>query len=316
MRTTMTLLLTACSIIAFTAVGCGQAIEDETESTMEGRALEVVGAPLLPGAATLGPWGGYSNGNIPLGALTQVSYPGLQLDVFPGSLSGLYLKPDAASAMLSLLREYNRQTGGYLHPNEGYRTYAGQVYWKDYWTRQGKPGNAATPGTSNHGWAQAVDFNLNSAESSWLGSNASRYGYRRSSTESWHFDYVGGGAGGTSSCGSLSTTATESDGIPGPNYWKLFQCFAAKRGGYAGPIDGVPGYYTYSGFQRAARSFGYTGPDDGSFSATGYSNVGLALQKVAASYGYTGAQDGIPGPNTYKRSAAYFNYLWLNHGLD
>ena len=98
---------------------------------------------------------------------------------------------------------------------------------------------------------------------------------------------------------------------------QLLQCFAAKRGGYTGPIDGAPGFYTYSGLQRAARAgFGYTGATDGAFSVGGYSNGGLALQKVAAAYGYTGPQDGIPGPNTYKRSAAYFNYLWLNHQLD
>lgn len=266
--------------------------------------------------ATLGPWGGYSNGQIPLAALTKVTYSGIQLDVFPNSLSSLYLKPAAATAMLAMLQEYHRQTGGYLHPNEGYRAYAGQVYWKNYWTARGLPGNAATPGTSNHGWGEAADFNLTAGQSDWLAVYAAHYGYSRSSSEVWHYNFTGI-SGGTSSCGSLSTTTTESDGIPGPNYWKLFQCFAAKRGGYTGPIDGDPGYYTYSGFQRAARDgYGYTGLIDGNFSDAGYSNGGLALQTVAAAYGYTGAQDGIPGPNTYKRSAAYFNHLWVNHELD
>lgn len=305
------------SLMVLGLAACGQPVDGEADTDALVPAELRVEVAAASAWATLGPWGGYSNGNIPLGALARVDYPGIQLDVFPGSLSGLYLKPDAAASMLALMKEYTRQTGGHLHPNEGYRTYAGQVYWKNYWTSQGKPGNAATPGTSNHGWGQAVDFNLTSAQSSWLAANAPRYGYARSSSESWHYDYTGGGSGGgSSSCGSLSTSSTESDGIPGPNYWKLFQCFAAKRGGYTGPIDGAPGFYTYSGFQRAARAFGYTGPIDGTFSSGGYSNGGLALQKVAASYGYVGAQDGIPGPNTYKRSAAYFNHLWLTHGLD
>jgi hypothetical protein len=302
------------------AVGCGLPIDEAADRPLAHTSLAITSlAPegeATPAWATLGPWGGYSNGKIPLTALTQVSYPGIQLDSFPHSLSGLYLKPDAAVAMLAMLKEYNRQTGGYLHPNEGYRTFDGQVYWKNYWTSQGKPGNAATPGTSNHGWGQAADFNLDSGQSSWLASNASRYGFSRSTSEAWHYDFSGS-FGGTSTCGSLSTTSTESDGIPGANYWKLFQCFAAKRGGYTGAIDGAPGYYSYSGFQRAASAgFGYTGPIDGDFSVSGHSNGGLALQKVAAAYGYTGALDGIPGPNTYKRSAAYFNYLWLNHQLD
>ena len=340
MRSLKNLSVLASSMMAFGAIACGQPSaedadsqladdpravaghrDDATPTTAERSPSDALGTPESPPPSawtTLGAWGGYSNGKIPLAALTKVDYPGIQLDVFPNSLANLYLQPSAAVAMLAMMKEYNRQTGGYLHPNEGYRTYEGQVYWKNYWTSQGKPGNAATPGTSNHGWGQAVDFNLTSAQSSWLATYASRYGYSRSSSEAWHYDFSGsyGGGGGTSSCGSLSTTSTESDGIPGSNYWKLFQCFAAKKGGYTGAIDGAPGYYTYSGFQRAAGGFGYAGPIDGTFSESGYSNGGLALQKVAAAYGYTGALDGVPGPNTYKRSAAYFNYLWLNHGLD
>lgn len=312
----------ASSLLVLGVVGCGQPAEEDVASERTdhpGALLRSPGGDATTVGATLGSWGGFTNGNIPLGSLTKVVYPGLQLDVFPSSLSGLYLQPSAAVAMLAMMKEYNRQTGAYLNPNEGYRTYAGQVYWKNYWTNQGKPGNAATPGTSNHGWGQAVDFNLNADQTRWLAANASRYGYTRSSSEAWHYDYSGvynPGGGGGSSCGSLTTTTTESDGIPGSNYWKLFQCFAAKRGGYTGPIDGLPGYYSYSGFQRAAAAFGYSGPVDGSFSTSGYSSGGLALQKVAAKYGYTGALDGIPGPNTYKRSAAYFNYLWVNHQLD
>jgi hypothetical protein len=42
-------------------------------------------------------------------------------------------------------------------PESSYRTYAQQVQLKAYWTAQGNPGNAATPGTSNHGWGLAVD---------------------------------------------------------------------------------------------------------------------------------------------------------------
>lgn len=43
-------------------------------------------------------------------------------------------------------------------PDGGYRTYLRQLYWKTYWTDRGKPGNAATPGFSDHGWGTAVDI--------------------------------------------------------------------------------------------------------------------------------------------------------------
>src|SRR5690606_31200673 len=43
-------------------------------------------------------------------------------------------------------------------PDGAYRDVAGQRYWKAYWTARGKPGNAAWPGTSNHGWGTAVDI--------------------------------------------------------------------------------------------------------------------------------------------------------------
>src|SRR5690606_23395235 len=43
-------------------------------------------------------------------------------------------------------------------PDGAYRDLAGQRYWKAYWTARGLPGNAATPGHSNHGWGTAVDL--------------------------------------------------------------------------------------------------------------------------------------------------------------
>jgi hypothetical protein len=59
-------------------------------------------------------------------------------------------------------REYMRRNpGGFITPNEIYRTYDDQVYWKKYWSDRGLPGNASTPGYSNHGdWdIGAIDWN-------------------------------------------------------------------------------------------------------------------------------------------------------------
>lgn len=43
-------------------------------------------------------------------------------------------------------------------PDSAYRTYERQQYWREYWCSRGACGNAAVPGTSNHGWGLAVDL--------------------------------------------------------------------------------------------------------------------------------------------------------------
>jgi hypothetical protein len=68
-----------------------------------------------------------------------------------------------------------------------------------------------------------------------------------------------------------------------------------QRGGYSGPMDGVPGPNSWRGVQNVLRQFGYTGPIDGIPGP----NTFRALQQLAQSAGYTGPIDGVPGPNTY-----------------
>ncbi len=149
-------------------------------------------------SAATGPWGGYDNGQIPLSALSPVVYPGVSPDPFTGSLAQVYLEPHAAIALLAMLQAYHTQTGDYLPVVEGYRTLEGQQYWKDYWTARGKPGNAATPGTSNHGWGEAVDFDQNHIAGSrltWIRANCETFGYSIYDAENWHFNYTGSYAG-------------------------------------------------------------------------------------------------------------------------
>ncbi|MCU1602076.1 MAG: D-alanyl-D-alanine carboxypeptidase, partial [Frankiales bacterium] len=67
---------------------------------------------------------------------------------------------------------------------------------------QEKPGLAAVPGTSNHGWGQAVDFcggveDTYSPAYNWMVANASRFGWRHpdwarpggSRPEPWHWEF-------------------------------------------------------------------------------------------------------------------------------
>jgi hypothetical protein len=152
--------------------------------------------------ATLGAWGGYDNGKIPVEALSVVDYPGVSPT--PPSMNPMRLQPEAAAGFLALLTAYHNATGGYLSVDEGYRDYDTQVYWKNYWTAQGQPGNASAPGTSNHGWGTAVDFvqsdvTFGSAKRAWLLANAGAYGYSPLASEAWHWNFTGTYAGGTPS---------------------------------------------------------------------------------------------------------------------
>jgi len=85
--------------------------------------------------------------------------------------------------------------------NDAYRDYEGQVQAREDWCRRGKCNNAADPGTSNHGWALAVDIQVgwNDAEYQWLKQNGSLYGWVHppfaepggSAPEPWHWEFAG-----------------------------------------------------------------------------------------------------------------------------
>lgn len=79
-----------------------------------------------------------------------------------------------------------------LGPNSSYRTYAMQVY---YWNLyiSGRGNLAARPGTSNHGWAIAVDLFARWMRD-WIDRHGAAYGWRKveAPSEWWHVNYVGG----------------------------------------------------------------------------------------------------------------------------
>lgn len=72
-----------------------------------------------------------------------------------------YLEPATARAWIAACDElvalgYPRPT--ITKPDGAYRDYDAQVWMKAYWTAQGIPLNAATPGDSNHGFGTCVDI--------------------------------------------------------------------------------------------------------------------------------------------------------------
>jgi hypothetical protein len=117
------------------------------------------------------------------------------LDDAPGHA----LRPDAAAAFNAMNAEHKAQLGTPLCVSDSYRSYAGQV---DVYAR--KPGLAAVPGTSNHGWGLAVDFGcgverFGSEKHVWMRQNAVRFGWFHpgwaqqggSRPEAWHWEFAG-----------------------------------------------------------------------------------------------------------------------------
>jgi len=102
-------------------------------------------------------WGGYNNGQIPPTALAAVS----NFVPLSGTHSGTtvlsnLLRADAAKQCKLLQAAFKAHFHKNLNVSEGYRTITTQRQYKADQSRTGVV--AATPGTSIHGWALAVDF--------------------------------------------------------------------------------------------------------------------------------------------------------------
>lgn len=128
-------------------------------------------------SGTSGGWGGFSNGMIPLSAMTQVQ-------------PGKYLEPTAAIAFMAMQGAY----GSSIPIVSAYRSYAEQAAL--YANRGSNPWPVAPPGTSNHGWGKAVDISSGTSPWSWMyGGNSSRFGWNPLQGDLPHFNFMH--AGGT-----------------------------------------------------------------------------------------------------------------------
>jgi hypothetical protein len=130
-------------------------------------------------------WGGWSNGQIPSEALCEL-----------GS-SGHLLRCDAAESYARLAQAYTDRFGRSLCITDSYRSYGAQLTAFAL-----KPGLAAVPGTSNHGWALAVDLcggvnSFRTAQWRWMAENAGRFGWVQPAwagqggekPEPWHWEF-------------------------------------------------------------------------------------------------------------------------------
>lgn len=147
--------------------------------------------------------------------LTNGKIPADRLVVIP-SLSGgpdIRLLPHAARAFVAM-RAAARAAGHDLDAGSGgsFRSYDDQVrifrerytttprantdvkVWNGAkWYRKAGVATAAAPGTSNHGWAQAID--LGDPPLAWLVANEERFGWSHEiQSENWHIHYFAGDA--------------------------------------------------------------------------------------------------------------------------
>jgi D-alanyl-D-alanine carboxypeptidase len=137
---------------------------------------------------------GETNGDLPPNELLQLA---------PTCLA--YYR--AAPSLVSLIAAAHRD-GIRLAPAECYRDYDGQVKERQDWCARGACEMAAVPGTSNHGWGKAVDFNdqngsltFDGAAYAWLKAHAGWFGWNHPGVmdeggpvpEPWHWEWVGDG---------------------------------------------------------------------------------------------------------------------------
>jgi len=133
-----------------------------------------------------GAWGGHENGRLPPAELCPL----------PGAPAHR-LRCDAAAAYGRLAASYRARFGTRLCITDSYRPFETQVA-----AAEAKPDLAAKPGTSNHGWALAVDLcgganDFGTRQHRWLQANAGRHGWRQPSwaakggarPEPWHWEF-------------------------------------------------------------------------------------------------------------------------------
>ena len=140
-------------------------------------------------AAAADGWGGYQNGYIPASALCAIPWQTVD-----------HLRCDALAKFVALNALYEAEFGANICVNDAYRSYAKQVAMLELY---GYP-RAAMPGTSNHGWAIALDLGcgvgiFGNARYVWFTANAPKYGFKQptwalkggSNPEAWHWQYFG-----------------------------------------------------------------------------------------------------------------------------
>ncbi|WP_426561799.1 D-alanyl-D-alanine carboxypeptidase family protein [Angustibacter sp. McL0619] len=144
----------------------------------------------IAGCSGKAPTQSYSNGELPTSILCSLPFAPRHR-----------LRADAAVQLIRLNDSYKGRFGQSLCLTDSYRSLASQ-----YSVAARKPGLAARPGTSEHGWGLAVDVcdgpdQTGGARRSWFLANAPKFGWDNpawarpgtgSRPEPWHWEFVEG----------------------------------------------------------------------------------------------------------------------------
>ncbi|MGO1290132.1 MAG: M15 family metallopeptidase [Brevibacterium linens] len=166
-----------------TAMTIGAPSAKQTKVEAASRAITKT---VLPGCDEAAPKGDASNGELPDEWLCEIG------------VGSHKLRSDAAVSFAKMNAAFKKDTGKDLAVTDSYRSLSAQVS-----VAARKPGFAARPGTSNHGWGLALDFgggtqNGTGQQYEWLVANAEKFGWenpdwaKRNSYELWHWEYVPG----------------------------------------------------------------------------------------------------------------------------
>lgn len=169
---------------------------DWFQITAGGYAGQYVSGAVLNRTAAMADW----NGKIPSADLCLVPSG---LNSTWEAFTGRYLNCTALRGLLAMDAAFTARFGRHLIIDEGYRDVAKQIFFFDMW---GYPATAY-PGTSTHGIGRAIDlwadvtspYRWGQPEDLWLTANSGAYGWDRpsyydsigSSSEYWHYNFVG-----------------------------------------------------------------------------------------------------------------------------
>ncbi|GAA2002489.1 M15 family metallopeptidase [Brevibacterium samyangense] len=141
---------------------------------------------VLPGCSGEAPgsMSGITNGELPENWLCDIG------------IGGHKLRADAALSFAEMNAAYKADTGKEMEITDSYRTMESQIS-----VASRKPGLAARPGTSLHGWGIALDMGGGAATATgtqydWLVAHGAEYGWenpdwaKSSKYEPWHWEYV------------------------------------------------------------------------------------------------------------------------------
>ncbi|SMY12754.1 M15 family metallopeptidase [Brevibacterium jeotgali] len=139
---------------------------------------------VLPGCSEEADFGDAGNGELPESWMCDLG------------IGGHELRADAAISFAKMNAAYKEDTGEDMEITDSYRSLESQVS-----VAGRKPGLAARPGTSLHGWGIAIDFGGGAATASgqqydWLVKHGAEYGWenpdwaKASKYEPWHWEYV------------------------------------------------------------------------------------------------------------------------------